>query len=340
MRKTFIISAVILTLVLAGCSQPGTSAKASKQYSIDVMVGALSEAAGSRGVAADSNVAHVDITVKNSGNTVIGTGTLTSKSGSYFTGGISFGETGNLSFYAEAQTSSHSVLYKGSSTTTISGSGSIVTIMLTPSAGLVGEWLFSAFGADTSGYANNGIVSSPGTTLVSDRFGKANSAYSFSGTGVISVPDAASLNFSTGDFSISLWFCTSSTTDNMTMIEKCDGTFIGYGVYTDSGANGYVAAYDYGDAGITSPLAYANGAWHHAVYIRSGTSLKLYLDNALAATGTSACNSVSTTSALTIGNSVNGMITFNGALDDIRIYNLALDANQIGALYHEGGYGM
>ena len=48
-----------------------------------------------------------------------------------------------------------------------------------PTNGLVGWWPFNGNANDESGNGNNGTVN--GATLTADRFGNANSAYSFDG---------------------------------------------------------------------------------------------------------------------------------------------------------------
>ncbi|MBK7683481.1 MAG: hypothetical protein IPJ26_13910 [Bacteroidetes bacterium] len=48
-----------------------------------------------------------------------------------------------------------------------------------PSNGLVGWWPFNGSANDESGNGNNGVIN--GVTLVADRFGNANQAYSFNG---------------------------------------------------------------------------------------------------------------------------------------------------------------
>ena len=48
-----------------------------------------------------------------------------------------------------------------------------------PSNGLVGWWPFNANANDESGKGNNGTVTN--ATITTDRFGVANSAYSFNG---------------------------------------------------------------------------------------------------------------------------------------------------------------
>jgi hypothetical protein len=62
---------------------------------------------------------------------------------------------------------------------------------------------FEGNAADASGNHNDGTLYGP--TLTSDRFGRANSAYSFDGEDdYILVPDSDSLEF-TADFSLTLW---------------------------------------------------------------------------------------------------------------------------------------
>lgn len=346
MSKYSFLSVVLGAALVMSCSQPvaggngKSSAGSGKGISVQLCAGVpgASASKGARGIAADTNVDHIDITVTNSSSTVVGTGTLTSKSASYFSGNISVSETGSLTFAAQAKSASNSVLYKGSATSVVSATGSIVTIYVTPCAGLVGEWLFSGNANDTSGNSNNGTVSSSGVSLATDRFGKANSAYSFDGSaGAVTVPDSSSLDFGTGDFSISLWFRSSTIKTYCTLLEAVDGG-TGYVVSTDWDIGSRIQGVDSGlDSGISTSSTCVDGAWHHIVYVRSGPSVKLYLDNVLSGTGTSTSGTVNSFSSLLIGNSIVGDPPYTGLLDDIRIYNLALNANQVDTLYSEGG---
>ena len=68
---------------------------------------------------------------------------------------------------------------------------------------LVAYYPFNGNANDESGNGNNGLVN--GTTLTTDRFGNANSAYDFNGTSnYIDVPDANSLDLTTGA-TLSVW---------------------------------------------------------------------------------------------------------------------------------------
>ena len=71
-----------------------------------------------------------------------------------------------------------------------------------PTNGLVGWWPFNGNANDESGLGNNGIVS--GSTLTSDRFGNANSAYLFDGVNdYIRITDNNNYSFGTGGFTYS-----------------------------------------------------------------------------------------------------------------------------------------
>ena len=70
--------------------------------------------------------------------------------------------------------------------------------------GLVAGYEFSGNANDVSGNGNDGVVS--GATLTTDRFGNANSAYSFDGVDdYISAADSPTLDFSSSYLTVSAW---------------------------------------------------------------------------------------------------------------------------------------
>ena len=68
--------------------------------------------------------------------------------------------------------------------------------------GLVAYYPFNGNANDESGNGNNGTVN--GSTLTADRYGKADSAYSFNGNAVISVKHSATLDLK-NEFTVSAW---------------------------------------------------------------------------------------------------------------------------------------
>jgi hypothetical protein len=89
---------------------------------------------------------------------------------------------------------------------------------------------------------------------------------------------------------------------------------------------------------MASQAAIPLNEWHHvaAVYYRSTQTMQMFIDGVLDSTGTSLpAPNASTTNAMTIGNDT-GSYTFNGDLDDLRIYSRALAPAEVWALF-EGG---
>jgi hypothetical protein len=80
-----------------------------------------------------------------------------------------------------------------------------------------------------------------------------------------------------------------------------------------------------------------DGNWHHIAVTYDGSTLRLYLDGALNNNGALTLNT--TTRMLYIGRAPVRMSEFyDGDLDDLRIYDRVLNATEISALFHEGGW--
>jgi hypothetical protein len=77
----------------------------------------------------------------------------------------------------------------------------------------------------------------------------------------------------------------------------------------------------------------STNAWHHLVGTRSGTTLSIYIDGALSATAPGA-SSTPANNALNIGDYGGSGEYFGGALDEIRISNMARSADWIAAEYN------
>ncbi len=213
----------------------------------------------------------------------------------------------------------------------------------TSTEGLVGYWPFNGNADDGSGNGNNGTVN--GAIPSQDRFGNANSAYSFDGTDdYINIPTTSSLN-PTGKigYSVSGWvkinayygqfFCLRGWPYQNTyeiLIESYE--YIGYMKFCNWINPCNIILYS------NSPVSI--GVWHffclNIDHINNVTDL--YLDNALQSTS---MNNISipnfnSGSLFDIGRNTNGGGNFNGQIDDIRIYNRALNSDELQNLYLEG----
>ncbi|UCD37282.1 MAG: VCBS repeat-containing protein [Fidelibacterota bacterium] len=212
---------------------------------------------------------------------------------------------------------------------------------------LIAYYPFNGNANDESGNGHPGTVY--GVTLTNDRFGNANSAFSFDGVDdFIWMGDNVDWDFASGDFALGFWMSLADL-DN-----THDGLF---------GRDDYqwiALEYNHSDSRKLSLWIDADGAspwelelveaglkddwvadeWHHVVVTRLGDSVKVYVDcqvDMRAQYTSSVYNPTGT--PLYFGRSQLVGRQHHGNLDDIRIYGRALSEAEIQALYHEGGWG-
>jgi len=84
----------------------------------------------------------------------------------------------------------------------------------------------------------------------------------------------------------------------------------------------------------TSPASVANGAWHHAVLTKDGSTIRLYLDGAQVASTPMAETTYYGSGGIAIGRDgdANGSY-FNGSIDEVAVYPSALSSTRVTAHY-------
>jgi len=206
--------------------------------------------------------------------------------------------------------------------------------------GLVGYWTFDegtgTVAADSSGEGNDGAFQGTGSNWTGGRVG--NYAAQFNGGNYFESPSASSLNFGTSGFSVSFWAKKAATGGQHSFIGKNSATNVpGWIIYQHSDGRSLVLLVSDG-TGAYDSIPYNDGindgAWHHVVGVmdRSGSTLYLYVDGVLVKSGaTSIAGSVSNAHVLDMGYTW-GLL--DGLLDDVRIYNRALSAAEILAIYN------
>ena len=217
------------------------------------------------------------------------------------------------------------------------------TIAQIPTNGLVARYDFSGNTNDGSGNNNNGTING-GVTTTTDRFGAANSAYSFNGTSGY-IDCGTSSAFALNDFSISAWVLKQSSGTEICIVSKSSGVGgeIGYRLETNPddksdcvwSQEGIIKA---GTGYVTSNTILNNTNWYHLVAIKSGSTMMIYVNGVLENTLAGMTASFNTNHPLLIGANtyISGASYFwNGKIDDIRIYNRALNANEVTQLYNE-----
>lgn len=235
----------------------------------------------------------------------------------------------------------------------IGGSNSISTTTKESSIGVdsetapVGYWpmdentgttsTFDYSGADHTGTLNGTMTS---TDWVPGKFG---SALDFDGSDdYVAVTDPAdgSLDFASGDFTVSAWFKKTNASSQRFVSKKQTNTAdVGYAL-GDNATNLYFNIADgvNSDNPTVSATAYRDGKWHNIVgVVERGVGVTLYVDGIVANQDTAiATGSVSTADDLNFARVSGGGSSFAGQLDDIKIYNYARKQSQIAYEYSRG----
>ncbi len=212
--------------------------------------------------------------------------------------------------------------------------------------GLVGFWSFN--GPDTTATTATDVSGSSNTLTFSGGVvksaGKVGQALSFDGSSgylhitTFSGPPSSRMTLCT-------WMKTPGTgaTQFILNINRNPGNIVNEGIWQIN-INGKLhfwdytgSAYGFVDPGTESNTAVTDNKWHFACFVKNNTAGTYYLDGA-ANGAVTALSSVSYGSAdWSVGKDYrDGGSYFNGSLDDLRIYNRALSATEIAALYAAG----
>lgn len=200
---------------------------------------------------------------------------------------------------------------------------------------LVAEYKFNGNGEDATPYSNHANLGK--ATLDKDRFNKSNKAVVLDGkTTEVSAANSAQLN---SDYAtISFWTKINSLPGNGEAFllsfggwqERWKISLPGHGkpVWTTNYEGG-ISDMDSGD-GNALPV----GTWTHVSMVHNGTQDKIFINGKSVATKNVPGKLNKTTKPLGIGyNIIDGGSILDGSLDDILIFNKALNDTQIDSLY-------
>jgi hypothetical protein len=214
--------------------------------------------------------------------------------------------------------------------------------------GLVGYWSFDGQDVagvtayDRSGQGYNGTLTG-GPARVAGKIGQ---ALSFDGTDdYVQLPSGAA-QIGSGDISVSAWIFKQANhpfgnrAAISSRVSGAGGTEIGYSLITSSSFHQISFSVDDG-AGVSSQAG-SNIAvgWHHVVGVFvNGQANRIYMDGALATEDTTDIPAGDLTGEFParIGMASQGSNVYASLIDDVRIYNRALSADEIKRLYKIGG---
>ncbi len=211
-------------------------------------------------------------------------------------------------------------------------------------SGVVGSWNFDeGFGlsaTDGSGNGNAGTLTNGPVW----NTGKRLNGLSFDGTDdYVDAGSANAVNFTTGDFTISEWFKTTKANQYLVTRLDPDETDGGYSLSVADGKLSFLLENAYPNYYLrTTDTTYNDGQWHYVVATRSGSSAKIYVDGVEptyteSSDGMGAVDISTNLSTLKFG-AFQGFgdfgYAFQGSMDEIKIYDRALDSGEILGLYN------
>ncbi|GAB6098033.1 hypothetical protein JCM14469_42870 [Desulfatiferula olefinivorans] len=200
----------------------------------------------------------------------------------------------------------------------------------------VGEYLFSGNADDSSGHANHGEVS--GAQLTEDRSSQPESAYIFYDRDHrIKIPRTGANTFSDGSFTVSFWVKTKDDGSTMKGLVTNKGgvvNFWGFFLNSNGDLTFFIKNQEGQPALINTPIN--DWKWHHVTGVRNAddNTLSLYVDGTLIQTREGVVGSVDSGNRIWVGDGQNRI--FVGRLDDIRLWNKALDSRQLAKLHENG----
>ncbi len=214
----------------------------------------------------------------------------------------------------------------------------------TGTSSLMGWWKFNGNANDSSGNGHNGTVSGP--TLTTDKIGKKNAAYAFSGASTQYID--TNFTFPVTKYTVSAWIKPDGTSPSSfaTIISNtrdCCSTYNGFQIqYSKASPYTLVSRMWSGGAGANS-ISY-NGltlnAWNFVTASYNGLVHKLYLNGSLVGSNNITATIGSPAYDVFIGKmgAVTSNYSFGGSMDDVRIYDYQLTNTQVMTLYNNGSF--
>ncbi len=247
------------------------------------------------------------------------------------------------------QAGNYAVLVTNILGSVISSNAILTVIPCSPApSGLVDWW-------PGEGNANDIVGTNNGTLVggVSYAAGEVGQAFSFDGTsGYVAIPDSPSLDSLITNITIELWMKSGQTNANSDwkgIVTKGNST--AWQLKAESGAKtlNWCFGTSVNSYQLTGTRNVNDEQWHHVAATYDGTNMFIYVDGTLDASQAATGLIVPNSDLVCIGANSKAYVPscgcqepgyfFNGLIDEVSIYNRALTASEIQAIYAAGSAG-
>jgi hypothetical protein len=210
------------------------------------------------------------------------------------------------------------------------------TLQSQPTQGLVAYYPFNGNANDESGNGINGTLHN--VTLTEDRFGNSGKAYYFLGnsTSYIHTITSPLLNLS-GNATLVAWIKGNGTLNNIARVIGTTDDGVEIGTNSNGTANSNFSYSGTNWFNIVSNKVINDNQWHFVSVVINANQGKLFVD-AIKVKDTSSTSAFTMTSPgyVSIGrHPIYTSRAFTGSIDDIRIYNRALNESELQVLFNE-----
>lgn len=181
----------------------------------------------------------------------------------------------------------------------------------------------------TSESSNISFAQNNGTSFTADRHGNATGAININNAGTTAT--IADLPYGSASRSISVWAKTNVLNNQINYIFHYGNSANGNGLAFRPGT---ILFFANAAANLEIANTITNNTWVHYVCTYDGTTAKVYKNGILLSSGAKTFNTVSSLNIFKLGLTEDGFSNyFNGAIDDLKIYDVELTQTQVTALY-------
>ncbi len=254
----------------------------------------------------------------------------TSSGGPYTTNG-----TPTFSAFTDVSVTNGTIYYYVVTAVNAAGvSGNSAQVSAAPVNDLVAHWKFDetagVTAADSSGNINPGTLNNNPSRIIPGKVGPAALAFNAASSQWVTAASSASLNSPLNAITIAAWIYPNDWSGNRRILQKGNSD----NQYRLLAENGVLKFHLSGVDQVTAPLPPV-AVWTHVAAVWDGGTMSLFINGA-ALTNRSAAGLINTTSDLlyiaTKNSSAPSGDRFNGRLDDVRVYNRALNPVEVAAI--------